>query len=101
LDVHHIVSLCIGGRSSSSSETRAAGTIVILNHHHRPQQTHHQCTTKLFFPFLSIPSTLAITRVRRRRRLLKKLPGYTDLTLDSVVLGNNSLKCMHDMAQEG
>jgi hypothetical protein len=52
-------------------------------------------TTELFSFFLTILPILTITRAFRGRHLLHKLPEYADLTLDSIVLGNNPLERTH------
>jgi len=63
-----------------------------------------QSASELFFPsFLTIPSILIIARALRSCHLLNKLPEGTYLTLDSVMLGDNSLERTYfvDVAREG
>jgi hypothetical protein len=57
----------------------------------------------VFLFLLAIPSILIIARALRGCCLLNKLPEDTDLTLDSVVLGDNSLERTYfvDVAHEG
>ena len=61
-------------------------------------------TARVFFPFLlAIPSILIIARALHGRCLLNKVPEDADLTLDSVVLGDNTLErtCFVDVARAG
>lgn len=70
------------------------------NYRHRPRNKRRRTLLPLC---PHVPSILIIARAPGSRRLLNKLPEGTDLTLDSVVLGNNALKCTYfvDVARKG